>query len=106
MQKTRKDLPIQKAAKGEDLAMKEISKSYSLTLARTSSLPFVKAPLTLDGASSPSFGSCSQQEKLVTETYSPVMLIKAVKNSKEQALLKASHVSPLGGLLGGLSDEL
>lgn len=32
------------------------------------------------------------KEKLVTETYSPVMLIKAVKNSKEQALLKASHV--------------
>lgn len=46
------------------------------------------------------------KEKLVTETYSPVMLIKAVKNSKEQALLKASHVSPLGGPLGGLSDEL
>lgn len=32
------------------------------------------------------------KEKLVTDTYSPVMLIKAVKNSKEQALLKASHV--------------
>ncbi|XP_021043774.1 xaa-Pro aminopeptidase 2 [Mus pahari] len=32
------------------------------------------------------------KEKLVTDTYSPVMLIKAVKNSKEQALLKTSHV--------------
>ena len=32
------------------------------------------------------------KEKLVTDTYSPVMLIKAVKNSKEQALLKSSHV--------------
>uniref|UniRef100_G1RZ05 X-prolyl aminopeptidase 2 n=1 Tax=Nomascus leucogenys TaxID=61853 RepID=G1RZ05_NOMLE len=32
------------------------------------------------------------KEKLVTDTYSPVMMTKAVKNSKEQALLKASHV--------------
>uniref|UniRef100_A0A8C5L4H3 Xaa-Pro aminopeptidase 2 n=1 Tax=Jaculus jaculus TaxID=51337 RepID=A0A8C5L4H3_JACJA len=32
------------------------------------------------------------QDKLVTSTYSPVMEAKAVKNSKEQALLKASHV--------------
>ncbi|XP_005076904.1 xaa-Pro aminopeptidase 2 [Mesocricetus auratus] len=32
------------------------------------------------------------KEKLVTQTYSPVMVMKAVKNSKEQALLKASHV--------------
>lgn len=32
------------------------------------------------------------KEKVVTSTYSPVMLMKAVKNSKEQALLKASHV--------------
>uniref|UniRef100_A0A8I4A3A0 Xaa-Pro aminopeptidase n=1 Tax=Callithrix jacchus TaxID=9483 RepID=A0A8I4A3A0_CALJA len=32
------------------------------------------------------------KEKLVTDTYSPVMITKAVKNSKEQALLKASHV--------------
>ncbi|XP_003796978.1 xaa-Pro aminopeptidase 2 [Otolemur garnettii] len=32
------------------------------------------------------------KEKLVTDTYSPVMTTKAVKNSKEQALLKASHV--------------
>ncbi|XP_052027456.1 xaa-Pro aminopeptidase 2 [Apodemus sylvaticus] len=32
------------------------------------------------------------KEKLETDIYSPVMLIKAVKNSKEQALLKASHV--------------
>ncbi|KAM9180143.1 xaa-Pro aminopeptidase 2 [Dugong dugon] len=32
------------------------------------------------------------KEKLVTDTYSPVMVTKAVKNSKEQALLKASHV--------------
>ncbi|XP_012605880.1 xaa-Pro aminopeptidase 2 [Microcebus murinus] len=32
------------------------------------------------------------EEKLVTDTYSPVMVTKAVKNSKEQALLKASHV--------------
>lgn len=40
-------------------------------------------------------------------TYTPVMGIKAVKNSKEQALLKASHVSIHGmGLWGGLSDGL
>lgn len=32
------------------------------------------------------------KKKLVTSTYSPVMITKAVKNSKEQALLKASHV--------------
>ncbi|EHB00579.1 Xaa-Pro aminopeptidase 2 [Heterocephalus glaber] len=32
------------------------------------------------------------EEKLVADTYSPVMITKAVKNSKEQALLKASHV--------------
>ncbi|CAH6779968.1 xaa-Pro aminopeptidase 2 [Phodopus roborovskii] len=32
------------------------------------------------------------KEKLVTQAYSPVMLLKAVKNSREQALLKASHV--------------
>ncbi|XP_027289312.1 xaa-Pro aminopeptidase 2 isoform X2 [Cricetulus griseus] len=32
------------------------------------------------------------KEKLVTQEYSPVMLMKAVKNSREQALLKASHV--------------
>lgn len=39
--------------------------------------------------------------------YSPVMGVKAVKNSKEQALLKASHVSLHGtGLVGGLSDGL
>ncbi|XP_004713130.1 xaa-Pro aminopeptidase 2 [Echinops telfairi] len=31
-------------------------------------------------------------EKLVADTYSPVMMTKAVKNSREQALLKASHV--------------
>ncbi|ERE65071.1 xaa-Pro aminopeptidase 2-like protein [Cricetulus griseus] len=33
------------------------------------------------------------KEKLVTQEYSPVMLMKAVKNSREQALLKASHGS-------------
>ncbi|XP_014648289.1 PREDICTED: xaa-Pro aminopeptidase 2 [Ceratotherium simum simum] len=32
------------------------------------------------------------KEKLIEDTYSPVMVTKAVKNSKEQALLKASHV--------------
>ncbi|KAM8752723.1 xaa-Pro aminopeptidase 2 isoform 3-T3 [Rhynchonycteris naso] len=32
------------------------------------------------------------KDKVVTETYSPVMTTKAVKNSKEQALLRASHV--------------
>uniref|UniRef100_A0A8C4LKX5 Xaa-Pro aminopeptidase 2 n=1 Tax=Equus asinus asinus TaxID=83772 RepID=A0A8C4LKX5_EQUAS len=32
------------------------------------------------------------KEKLVEDTYSPVMVTKAVKNSKEQALLRASHV--------------
>uniref|UniRef100_A0A8C0W1R8 Xaa-Pro aminopeptidase n=2 Tax=Castor canadensis TaxID=51338 RepID=A0A8C0W1R8_CASCN len=32
------------------------------------------------------------KEKLETDTYSPVMVTKAVKNSKEQDLLKASHV--------------
>lgn len=32
------------------------------------------------------------KEKLVTDTYSPVMMAKAVKNSKEQALLRAAHV--------------
>ncbi|XP_008053545.1 xaa-Pro aminopeptidase 2 [Carlito syrichta] len=32
------------------------------------------------------------EEKLVADYYSPVMMTKAVKNSKEQALLKASHV--------------
>ncbi|KAG8523419.1 Xaa-Pro aminopeptidase 2 [Galemys pyrenaicus] len=32
------------------------------------------------------------KEKLVTDTYSPVMITKAVKNSKEQALLRATHV--------------
>ncbi|XP_032284260.1 xaa-Pro aminopeptidase 2 [Phoca vitulina] len=31
-------------------------------------------------------------EKLIGDTYSPVMVTKAVKNSKEQALLRASHV--------------
>ncbi|XP_046938091.1 xaa-Pro aminopeptidase 2 [Lynx rufus] len=31
-------------------------------------------------------------EKLIEDTYSPVMVTKAVKNSKEQALLRASHV--------------
>ncbi|CAO2622386.1 Xaa-Pro aminopeptidase 2 [Lemmus lemmus] len=32
------------------------------------------------------------KDKVVIEIYSPVMAIKAVKNSREQALLKASHV--------------
>ncbi|XP_057574285.1 xaa-Pro aminopeptidase 2 [Hippopotamus amphibius kiboko] len=32
------------------------------------------------------------KEKLVADTYSPVMVTKAVKNSKEQTLLRASHV--------------
>ncbi|XP_039106721.1 xaa-Pro aminopeptidase 2 [Hyaena hyaena] len=32
------------------------------------------------------------KEKCIEDTYSPVMVTKAVKNSKEQALLKASHV--------------
>ncbi|XP_055963721.1 xaa-Pro aminopeptidase 2 [Sorex fumeus] len=32
------------------------------------------------------------KEKLVIDTYSPVMMAKAVKNSKEQALLRATHV--------------
>lgn len=32
------------------------------------------------------------QEKLVADSYSPVMITKAVKNSKEQDLLRASHV--------------
>ncbi|XP_016071428.1 PREDICTED: xaa-Pro aminopeptidase 2 [Miniopterus natalensis] len=32
------------------------------------------------------------QDKIIAETYSPVMVTKAVKNSKEQALLRASHV--------------
>uniref|UniRef100_A0A8D1JD93 Xaa-Pro aminopeptidase 2 n=1 Tax=Sus scrofa TaxID=9823 RepID=A0A8D1JD93_PIG len=32
------------------------------------------------------------KEKLVEDDYSPVMITKAVKNSREQALLKASHV--------------
>ncbi|XP_010850453.1 PREDICTED: xaa-Pro aminopeptidase 2-like [Bison bison bison] len=32
------------------------------------------------------------KEKLLEDTYSPVMVTKAVKNSKEQTLLRASHV--------------
>ncbi|XP_039720880.1 xaa-Pro aminopeptidase 2 isoform X2 [Pteropus medius] len=32
------------------------------------------------------------KEKLIADTYSPVMMTKAVKNNKEQALLRASHV--------------
>ncbi|XP_060263576.1 xaa-Pro aminopeptidase 2 isoform X2 [Ovis aries] len=32
------------------------------------------------------------KEKLIEDTYSPVMVTKAVKNSKEQTLLRASHV--------------
>ncbi|XP_029096714.1 xaa-Pro aminopeptidase 2 [Monodon monoceros] len=32
------------------------------------------------------------KEKLIADTYSPVMVTKAVKNSKEQTLLRASHV--------------
>ncbi|KAB0344928.1 hypothetical protein FD754_021854, partial [Muntiacus muntjak] len=32
------------------------------------------------------------KEKLLADTYSPVMVTKAVKNSKEQTLLRASHV--------------
>ncbi|XP_006204058.1 xaa-Pro aminopeptidase 2 [Vicugna pacos] len=32
------------------------------------------------------------KEKLVADAYSPVMITKAVKNSKEQTLLRASHV--------------
>ncbi|XP_077002822.1 xaa-Pro aminopeptidase 2 isoform X2 [Tamandua tetradactyla] len=32
------------------------------------------------------------KEKLVEDTYSPVMIAKAVKTSKEQGLLKASHI--------------
>ncbi|XP_037367864.1 xaa-Pro aminopeptidase 2 [Talpa occidentalis] len=32
------------------------------------------------------------KEKVVADTYSPVMMNKAVKNSKEQALLRATHV--------------
>ncbi|XP_036595817.1 xaa-Pro aminopeptidase 2 [Trichosurus vulpecula] len=32
------------------------------------------------------------QEKLVEDSYSPVMVTKAVKNTKEQELLKAAHV--------------
>lgn len=32
------------------------------------------------------------QEKLLEDSYSPVMLAKAVKNSKEQELLRAAHV--------------
>ncbi|NXI34664.1 XPP2 aminopeptidase, partial [Galbula dea] len=32
------------------------------------------------------------QEKLLEESYSPVMLAKAVKNTKEQELLRAAHV--------------
>ncbi|NXG43372.1 XPP2 aminopeptidase, partial [Psilopogon haemacephalus] len=32
------------------------------------------------------------QEKLLEESYSPVMLAKAVKNTKEQDLLRAAHV--------------
>ena len=32
------------------------------------------------------------KEKLIEDTYSPVMVTKAVKNKKEQALLRASHV--------------
>ncbi|XP_028622836.1 xaa-Pro aminopeptidase 2 [Grammomys surdaster] len=49
---------------------------------------------TLIGLSYTTYGvyEVIPKEKLVTDTYSPVMLIKAVKNSKEQALLKASHV--------------
>lgn len=32
------------------------------------------------------------QEKLLEDSYSPVMLAKAVKNAKEQELLRAAHV--------------
>lgn len=32
------------------------------------------------------------QEKLLEDSYSPVMLAKAVKNTKEQELLRAAHV--------------
>lgn len=40
---------------------------------------------------------CPWQDKVVAETYSPVMITKAVKNSKEQDLLRDSHVSPWAG---------
>lgn len=39
------------------------------------------------------------QDKIIAETYSPVMVTKAVKNSKEQTLLKASHVQDAVALI-------
>lgn len=44
------------------------------------------------GDRKPPLPSHPQQDKLVEDTYSPVMVTKAVKNSKEQALLKDTHV--------------
>lgn len=45
------------------------------------------------------------QEKLLEDSYSPVMLAKAVKNAKEQELLRAAHVrlcpSPSASSSGG-----
>lgn len=35
------------------------------------------------------------QEKLLEDSYSPVMMAKAVKNTKEQELLRAAHVGAL-----------
>ncbi|XP_008152124.2 xaa-Pro aminopeptidase 2 [Eptesicus fuscus] len=39
------------------------------------------------------------QGKVIAETYSPVMVTKAVKNSKEQTLLRASHVQDAVSLI-------
>lgn len=39
------------------------------------------------------------QDKVIAETYSPVMVAKAVKNSKEQALLRATHVQDAVSLI-------
>lgn len=48
------------------------------------------------------------QEKLLEDSYSPVMLAKAVKNVKEQEMLRAAHVRtvPVPAVLSSSGGQL
>lgn len=54
--------------------------------------PQASCHLTPEGTGSCATFCLPSQEKLLEESYSPVMMAKAVKNAHEQEMLRAAHV--------------
>uniref|UniRef100_A0A8C0EEM4 X-prolyl aminopeptidase 2 n=1 Tax=Bubo bubo TaxID=30461 RepID=A0A8C0EEM4_BUBBB len=78
--------------RGHDIPYNPVFYSYTLLTNTSISLFVDELRLSAAGVAGHATPSLPLQEKLLEDSYSPVMLAKAVKNPKEQKLLRAAHV--------------